>query len=410
MDTSFILSCESTIDLPYSYCEARGIPVLFYSYQVDGISYEDDMGRDPAALPRFYGFLDEGKLPTTAQLNEFQYESFFDALLQQGDVLHIAFGSGMTASVQNAMLAAETLREKYPEDELYLVVGTDMFLSFREWHEYKYLLDNCTLAVLSRETDDRGEILSFKRSLENEDGARIRLIEHEPLPMSSAEIRAMLPKAGGAELLDDGVYSLIIKNRWYAAKPELQWLREKVRPYLTEKRARHVAGCEEQAVKLARRWGADVYEAAEAGILHDITKKLSDEEQLIMCDKYGIILDAAERRSPRILHARTGAALARELFGIPDGIYSAIRWHTTGKPDMSLMEKIIYLADFTEPTRDFEGVEPLRKLCFEDIDRAMELGLRMSLEEIRSRGEDAYKDTVDAYQWYKKEQGGSATC
>ena len=302
------------------------------------------------------------------------------------------------------------LREKYPEDELYLVVGTDMFLSFREWHEYKYLLDNCTLAVLSRETDDRGEILSFKRSLENEDGARIRLIEHEPLPMSSAEIRAMLPKAGGAELLDDGVYSLIIKNRWYAAKPELQWLREKVRPYLTEKRARHVAGCEEQAVKLARRWGADVYEAAEAGILHDITKKLSDEEQLIMCDKYGIILDAAERRNPRILHARTGAALARELFGIPDGIYSAIRWHTTGKPDMSLMEKVIYLADFTEPTRDFEGVEPLRKLCFEDIDRAMELGLRMSLEEIRSRGEDAYKDTVDAYQWYKKEQGGSATC
>ena len=70
---------------------------------------------------------------------------------------------------------------------------------------------------MSRETDDRGEILSFKRSLENEDGARIRLIEHEPLPMSSAEIRAMLPKAGGAELLDDGVYSLIIKNRWYAA-------------------------------------------------------------------------------------------------------------------------------------------------------------------------------------------------
>jgi len=118
METSFILSCESTIDLPYSYCEARGIPVLFYSYQVDGVSYEDDMGRDPAALPRFYGFLDEGKLPTTAQLNEFQYETFFDALLQQGDVLHIAFGSGMTASVQNAMLAAESLREKYPERKL----------------------------------------------------------------------------------------------------------------------------------------------------------------------------------------------------------------------------------------------------------------------------------------------------
>ena len=121
METSFILSCESTIDLPYSYCEARGIPVLFYSYQVDGVSYEDDMGRDPEALPQFYGFLDAGKLPSTAQLNEFQYETYFDALLQQGDVLHIAFGSGMTASVQNAMLAAETLREKYPERKLTVI-------------------------------------------------------------------------------------------------------------------------------------------------------------------------------------------------------------------------------------------------------------------------------------------------
>ena len=121
MESSFLLSCESTIDLPYSYANERNLPVLFYSYQVDGVDYEDDMDRDPEALPKFYGFLAEGKLPTTAQLNEFQYETFFDNLLQQGDVLHIAFGSGMTASVQNAMLAAEALREKYPERRLAVI-------------------------------------------------------------------------------------------------------------------------------------------------------------------------------------------------------------------------------------------------------------------------------------------------
>lgn len=121
MESSFLLSCESTIDLPYSYANERNLPVLFYSYQVDGVGYEDDMDRDPEALPKFYGFLAEGKLPTTAQLNEFQYETFFDNLLQQGDVLHIAFGSGMTASVQNAMLAAEALREKYPERRLVVI-------------------------------------------------------------------------------------------------------------------------------------------------------------------------------------------------------------------------------------------------------------------------------------------------
>ncbi len=115
MQHAFILSCESTVDLPYSYVSGRGIPVLFYSYSIDGVDYPDDMLRDPAALPHFYKLLDEGKMPLTSQLNEFAYEEFFEPLVQQGDVLHIAFGSGMTSSVQNAELAAQRLREKYPD-------------------------------------------------------------------------------------------------------------------------------------------------------------------------------------------------------------------------------------------------------------------------------------------------------
>lgn len=302
------------------------------------------------------------------------------------------------------------LREEHPDDELYLVVGTDMFLSFREWNRYRYLLDNCILTVLSRETDDRADILAFKAQLEKENGARVELVKHEPLPMSSEEIRRKLKLRQGADMLCDSVYSLIIQKRWYGAQPELGWLRDKVRPYLTEKRRAHVAGCEKQAVLMAERWGEDIGRAAEAAILHDITKKPDDDEQLRMCGRYGIILDAAERESPKILHARTGAAFARELFGIPDDIYGAIRWHTTGKPDMSLLEKIIYLADFTEPTRDFEGVERLRARCFEDIDAAMALGLEMSLEDIRSYNAVPFRDTVDAYNWYMKKTGGNTEC
>ena len=117
----FTLSCESTIDLPYSYTQMREIPVLFYSYTVDGTEYADDMGRDPASLPRFYEFLAAGKLPSTSQINEFQYEEYFENLLQSGDVLHLAFGSGMTQSVSNAMLAAGRLREKYPARKLVVV-------------------------------------------------------------------------------------------------------------------------------------------------------------------------------------------------------------------------------------------------------------------------------------------------
>lgn len=121
MERKFILTCESTVDLPYEAVAERDIPVLFYSYAVDGISYPDDMGRDPAALPNFYHFLEMGKLPSTSQINEFQYEEFFEEQLQHGDVLHIAFGSGLTPSVNNAQKAAQTLREKYPERTIVVI-------------------------------------------------------------------------------------------------------------------------------------------------------------------------------------------------------------------------------------------------------------------------------------------------
>ena len=118
---SFILSCESTVDLPYRYVTERNIPVLFYAYTVDGCEYPDDMGRDPEALPRFYSFLEEGKIPSTSQLNQFQYERYFEPLLQQGDVLHIALGSGMTSSVFNAEKAATLLRLQYPDRKLIVI-------------------------------------------------------------------------------------------------------------------------------------------------------------------------------------------------------------------------------------------------------------------------------------------------
>lgn len=120
MNNGFLLSCESTVDLPYSYVAGRDIPVLFYTYMVDGAVFPDDMGRDPAALPRFYEQLAGGKLPSTSQLNEFQYEAFFEPLLQQGDVLHIAFDSGMTGSVANAR-KAEALVEKHPDRTIRVV-------------------------------------------------------------------------------------------------------------------------------------------------------------------------------------------------------------------------------------------------------------------------------------------------
>ena len=121
MENQFILSCCSTVDLPYAYMESRHIPVLFYTYVVDGTEYDDDMGRDPAALPRFYGFIRQGKLPQTSQINVAAYMDFFENLLQRGDLLHIAFTSGQSGSVHNAFLAAEELRRKNPDRKLTVI-------------------------------------------------------------------------------------------------------------------------------------------------------------------------------------------------------------------------------------------------------------------------------------------------
>ena len=116
MKNSFLLSCESTVDLPFSYVFGRNIEVLFYTYTVDGVEYDDDMGRDPAALERFYGFMASGKFPATSQINVYRYTDYFESLLNRfdGDILHIAMGSGMSPSVNNAVEAAAALESKYP--------------------------------------------------------------------------------------------------------------------------------------------------------------------------------------------------------------------------------------------------------------------------------------------------------
>ena len=132
-----------------------------------------------------------------------------------------------------------------------------------------------------------------------------------------------------------------------------------------------------------------------------MTKALTGEEQLKLCDNYGIILNHFERENPKLLHAKTGAAVARRIFGENDAVCSAIEWHTTGRAGMSLLEKIIYLADYMEPSRDFDGVEELRRLTWTDLDAAMLLGLEMTMQQLREKGSQIGPDSLAAYQYFQ---------
>ena len=168
---------------------------------------------------------------------------------------------------------------------------------------------------------------------------------------------------------------------------------------LKPNRVAHVLGCRDTAVALARRWGADETDAARAGLLHDITKALDGQLQLTLCAEYGIILDDFSKENPKTLHALTGSLVAERVFGESEAVVSAVRHHTTGKADMSLLEKIIYVADYMEPNRDFPGVQRLRQLAFTDLDEALRLGLTMTLQLLQDRGSTISPQSREALDW-----------
>lgn len=318
-----------------------------------------------------------------------------------GEIPHTEF-SDIELQREGKSYTVETLREisaAFPGARLYFLMGTDMLESIDTWYSFREILSLCTPVALAREPGEQERLEQMARRLRKEYGADIVLIRKEPLPMASTALRRALPRRQGREGLTGPVYAEIIRRRYYNARPALDWLREQAYPMLKPSRVAHVRGCEGEAVRLAERWGEDPGQAAEAAILHDCTKRLSPAEQLDLCEKFAIPLDPLERGEPKLLHARTGAYLAREKFGVDDAVFGAIQWHTTGRPGMTTLEKIIYLADFTEPTRNFPGLERVRALTCEDLDEAMIQALRLSMDEVSSRGAEPHPRSRETLKW-----------
>ena len=296
------------------------------------------------------------------------------------------------------------LKQMYPDDELWLLMGTDMFLTLQAWHAPEEILRLAGIAAFGRTEEDSEELFSVQREYltKTYPGCRIfTLTIPGVVDVSSTEIRAALAKGTGAELLAPAVYGYILRNKLYGTDADLKKLPlEQMRPvalsYLKHKRIPHVLGTEQEAIRLAQRYGADVEKARVAALLHDCTKRLSMEEQMSLCARYGIELDELEQKALKLLHSKTGAAIARDVFGVDEEIYSAIWYHTTGHAGMTLLEKIIYLADYIEPTRDFPGVDALRKACYEDLDKGLLMGLEMTIEEMANMGNPVHHATIAA--------------
>ena len=297
----------------------------------------------------------------------------------------------------------QQVRKMYPEAKIYLLMGTDMFLSFHSWRNPELITKDATLAVFYR--GDKNEVDAIKSRVA-EVSWEVELIENPVIDISSTQLRRMLVFGCADSFLPKGVGDYIRSHGFYGTDEcykdlPMEELEKVVVSLLDPKRVAHVLGCRDTAVELARIWGANETDAARAGLLHDITKALDGPLQLTLSDAYGTILDKFGKDYPKTLHALTGSLVAQRIFGENEAVVSAIRSHTTGKAGMNTLEKIIYVADYMEPNRDFPGVNKLRHLAKTDLDGAMKLGLEMTMAHLARQGSMVSAESIEALAYFE---------
>ncbi len=180
-------------------------------------------------------------------------------------------------------------------------------------------------------------------------------------------------------------------------------MQKKLSKYLDEERFQHTMGVMYTCASLAMVHGYDLYDAQAAGLLHDCAKCIPNKKKLKMCSQHKIEISPFEKEHPFLLHAKLGAYIANKKYGIENQeILNAITYHTTGKPKMGLLEKIVYIADYIEPMRDkAENLPAIRKLAFQDLDECMYEILKDTLIYLEENPKEIDSTTNDAFIYYK---------
>ena len=301
-----------------------------------------------------------------------------------------------------------TIRAENPGAELVLLMGTDMFLSFMTWREPESIMKLATLAVFCRgEKGEHAKIEAQKPALKAL-GARIELVENPVTAISSTDLRRMLVFGCADPFLMPGVGDYIREHGLYGTGKDrknlsLEELENEVVSLLNPNRVAHVLGCRACAVELAKLYGENEVDAARAGLLHDITKAIDGPLQLTLCAEYGIVLDTFSRSFPKTLHALTGSLVAQRIFGENEHVVGAICHHTTGRANMTLLEKIIYIADYVERNRDFPGVEEMRAMAYTDLDKAVLMGLQSAVAHVKRQGQGLAPATLEALEYLERQ-------
>lgn len=182
-------------------------------------------------------------------------------------------------------------------------------------------------------------------------------------------------------------------------------IENKLKKVLSEKRYEHTLGVSFTSVCLAMKYGEDIDKARIAGLLHDCAKYLDDDKLISLCKKYDLGISESEKKLPYLLHGKVGALIARKKFQIEDeDIINAITYHTTGRIGMSLLEKIVFIADYIEPQREeIPNLALIRKTAFEDIDLCLIKIFENTFNYLKANNKEIDSTATEAYDYYLKE-------
>lgn len=308
-----------------------------------------------------------------------------------------------------ASFTADTLDElhrRYPDTQWFLITGADMFLTLGTWFRFPDIARMATLCAAPRGDVTREQLQAYAETLEAT-GARCVVTDIKAPDVSSSEIRRQIRSSDPAwqAAMPADIAAYIESHDLYkpGAPSEAPTTDEQftdiIRRRLTPYRFDHSVAVAEEAKRLALKYGADPAKAYTAGLLHDILKDASPAEQLQIAADFGILLDDAEHASQKLWHAHVGAAFAEHILGVTDPeIIGAIRYHTTARAGMTLLEKIIYVADFTAAGRDYDDVDVMRRLADESLDEAMRYALEYTVADLHKKHRIVHADTLAALQ------------
>lgn len=310
-----------------------------------------------------------------------------------------------------------TLNHLYPDTQFYFIMGGDSLFALEEWHKPEVILQKAVILAAVREDHDTTQMQEQIDYLTGKYGGDIRLLYTPLMDVSSSDIRRRVRQGQDiSEMVAEPVEQYIRAHGLYTSGnfgevrdaaishlPEttVSEIASGLKATLKPHRYEHTLNVAVLARHLAVSAGVDPEKAFLAGLLHDCAKSYTDEELLTLCQLRNIRVSEAEARAPHLLHAKYGAWMAEYVYGIDDPeICSAIACHTTGKPGMNALEKVVFVSDYLEPGRNqAPHLHILRKLAEKDLDMTVLRILQDTLEYLQGKNAEIDPKTQETYQW-----------